>query len=620
MPSGKKHYEGQLPTPAPRDSPTKTLNIPSPVTPSTSSTEVGASSVNTEEQFQQNRPTTSTPQTTTAVTPTGQHSISPRRLRSGTILNSGVSLEQYLELLCERARETQNFGIPQLDRLDSEVERTREERLAKIKNFKENTLRFKEELLEFQGLSHNLRVENKEDSVRSDKEGEQSDSENETSAGEIVLNWLSVSLAESDSSYSEKTYREIKNLQKIMPDFIKVAKLTSQLIPLFSGGQGENLIIELQTFLGCCKRVIQGLTEEEKPIFIQVFPTRLRGDAYQLIAANQPETFEDAEKLLNQTYLPRETYNELVNKLITTRQYPLEALTAFTSRLKQLLTLCREAADKKYGSAAPAVKKQLEDLAKAAFKSGVYNPYMCQYLLTITDDTIENLTQKALDMERLQQTNPHNLPYAQHTYNANNHQPPASSPGGEINTKNVYNQQYTQPINNSHITDPNYSSHVNYNYTTNTPGNTQLPPQAYSQPENTQQPSGNPQNQGRNRGYQNSQRGRNKITCNFCQKQGHTYSECLKRKNTPFCTNCKMYNHDIKDCRRLTASNNNNERNYSSRRETNTGDRNQSQNGPRVFNVTLKCDFCGRRGHSVDECKQKEKWESRDQGNSFRSN
>jgi len=190
----------------------------------------------------------------------------------------------------------------------------------------------------------------------------------------------------------------------VADNYIKVAKLTSQLVPVFSGNPSPTLTSELQTFIGCCKRVLQCLTAQEQLAFTQIYPTRLRGEAYQLVASNQPADFEEAEKLLNRTYLPREAYQDLVNSLITLRQFPLEPLNTFITRIKKQLNTCKEAADLKYGITSAAVTNQLEDFAINALKSGVSNPLLCQYLLTISDVTLDVLIQKALDMEHLQQT------------------------------------------------------------------------------------------------------------------------------------------------------------------------------------------------------------------------
>lgn len=89
-------------------------------------------------------------------------------------------------------------------------------------------------------------------------------------------------------------------------NYVKVAKFTAQLAPIFSDGQGPNSHYKLNAYLDCCKKVLQCLEDDkEKVAFQKIYQTRLRGEAHQLISSSVQESFVEAEQLLNRTYLPR---------------------------------------------------------------------------------------------------------------------------------------------------------------------------------------------------------------------------------------------------------------------------------------------------------------------------
>lgn len=253
------------------------------------------------------------------------------------------------------------------------------------------------------------------------------------------------------------------------------------------------------------------------------------------------------------------------------------------------------------------MKQQLEDFAIATIKNGATNPHLTAYLLALSETSLDTVVQKALDMERLQLSSP----YLQQS-NAFPHLPnkiPAQFPNQYTNNANSTLE--SNQINNlSDVT--TYTFPTNQQYTPIVQnqallGQTNLFPSVHT---NTLVPQPNIDDHNNKQTFSKTSHSAmlTRITCSYCKFKGHTYDECLKRKNTPFCLQCKTYGHDVKFCKN---------RNF--RKALGNNDHISSTNGAQVYNIHRICEFCGRRGHEVIECRQKQKWENRESGNGYQS-
>lgn len=82
-----------------------------------------------------------------------------------------------------------------------------------------------------------------------------------------------------------------------------------------------------------------------------------------------------------------------------------------------------------------------------------------------------------------------------------------------------------------------------------------------------------------------------KVKCGFCGKLNHTYAECRQRKNTPYCETCTSYGHTIEVCPKSRVL--------------------AVQPTPKGS----KCLWCGRLGHSEENCSFKRFYEKKKSGN-----
>lgn len=267
--------------------------------------------------------------------------------------------------------------------------------------------------------------------------------------------------------------------------------------------------------------------------------------------------------------------------------------------MKQLLISCKEAADSKFGTDSTAVKSQLEEFAVNAIRTGVNNPYLCQYLLTVPESKLERLIVKALDMERLQQGAINlNLPTQPFPYNHTT---------SEQNT--VSSNSGNQPP-HSHNGEVHYSDKNGYS----------------AGKQNTRPPMSEGSKRNRPQASDKSKEIIAKTVCNFCQKKGHTYEDCIKRKNTPICANCKLYGHEARECRKNSGTQGarakNNQAASTSHSQQNSAGNNRSapsSNNRRVYHTKTGCEFCNRKDHTIDDCRCKQQWEAKIQGNDDQS-
>jgi len=356
---------------------------------------------------------------------------------------------------------------------------------------------------------------------------------------------------------TEKSNPEVIIKTKMSVDICKINQLVCTGIPLLTGENGPNLQNEVNSFLKCCTHTIACLNPEEIKIFLQLLPIRFRDRATTLLEGEYKD-FNELEALIRKKLIESKPYLTLVNELRLLRQIPGEPLSAFGERVNDLYReCCLKNNERHNGEAAQAIAADLEETAIYIFKIGIINPNHKFYLLQNEEKSLKTIIEKANKLEE-----------AEHMMS--------------LGTTYQVLPPHTHPFNLQQTTlNQNFLPVANQ-------GNLQP-----SSKFNAQTHQQRPERRQQNNHFQ--------VRCGFCNKPNHVYADCRMRRNTPYCTRCKVYGHTMQTCT-------NRGQNF---QKPTTVQMHTVQQQPIQSRRSLeKCEFCQRNGHKIESCFAKKKWET----------
>lgn len=329
---------------------------------------------------------------------------------------------------------------------------------------------------------------------------------------------------------------------KMADVFQKIARLTNEVVPTFSG-EGSGNSAELKVFVDCASMVHDQLSVDERLIFMKYIKTRFRGDAYSLMATKKYNTFKDLTEILYKAYLPTRTLRDLTGELSRMIQRPGESVDEFGMRLTAFLDECKTAAKNLYAEDNGALLTQLEKEAICAFMSGINGDTVKRYILGVNKSTLEEYINEATKYDRQERM----------------------VMGGAVSGS-------TQPSSQDKTLQAIQESLKALQVSAIPRGQTEnrVPPRVGNRFENF-----------------NRRTEEGLPTCYYCKQKGHIKRDCIHLKNNLYCVNCRGYGHDARSCRNVG-------------RKVHFSDVQDAHASGFLF-----CQFCEVPTHSTDNCLKK---------------
>lgn len=369
--------------------------------------------------------------------------------------------------------------------------------------------------------------------------------------------------------------------------FEKISKIVCRLVPNFSGERNADITNKVYEFLNGCTLAKQCVGAGEEATLVTVISTKLSGEAFQLFRAftsnnGEIKTIVELEKLIKTTYLTARTLDNVMAEIKQAKQDPFESIRAFSVRLSKLNHLASEIILSKYDAAnTEALKDEIKKSINTAFKIGLANPSIRQYMLTCSETDVSKSVEQALNVEMLinqgdilSQSNSSVLPSfpsASCTY-----------PQQYFNSNHQGLQQYAHGSNFLSM-QPNYSN-ANFSHPQHAFSSSQQGLQQYPRGTNVQtQQKPSLVTQVNPSGILN---GNVTLECGFCGEFDHTYKQCQVRLNTPYCPSCKVYGHNGRTCPKARIA-------YIPGQDQRTLGNKKAKK---------KCLWCARFGHEEKEC------------------
>lgn len=123
--------------------------------------------------------------------------------------------------------------------------------------------------------------------------------------------------------------------------FDELNKVVKNYVPMFSGGHGEEVPIDLNRFLDSCQKLSSQATLAEMVHLPDLFVTRTEKDAFQKIQVGRATSFAEIKEILTKAYIPSKTIQELTNELNEITQSVGEPTPTYLNRLERKYHLAR---------------------------------------------------------------------------------------------------------------------------------------------------------------------------------------------------------------------------------------------------------------------------------------
>lgn len=381
-----------------------------------------------------------------------------------------------------------------------------------------------------------------------------------------------------------------KELQNKMENYEAVLKYIRDVVPHFTGAPSQTLTSDVNQFVACCNMIYSNLSEEKRPIFMQVIKVKLGGDAADLVNNSVVNNMAQLEELLIKSYIPRKTLQNWNDELKRAIQRPAERVLEFGLRVEKLMKNCKMMAQKEYTNGNEALITIIEKDAIKVFKQGLSNEVIKYHLLPIKKNTLGEIISAAEEIEEesessvstMGSTSVHNQDHGKINRNRVSFDRGDVSRNWDSDNRFRSNERWRQNATNESSGFANRDNYYNRNYSRTNEGMRGI--NGFSNRGNYNYNGNN------NRGYGNpndsrgQQRDSNGIKCYRCNRMGHLQTECRMRSEQIFCSNCKRYGHPTKDCR-------------------------QRVNVATIENGEGICKFCQRIGHLIDGCPYKKDYE-----------
>lgn len=390
-----------------------------------------------------------------------------------------------------------------------------------------------------------------------------------------------------------------RNKSKTMAlDYNKVNQLINLNIPVYSG-ENSDINNDLEIFIKCCEKVYECLVgDQEIELFLRLIPTKLRGRAFSVLCGETFQNFSELKNLLNDKFSENKPYRVLVDELRLIHQIPGETVSSFGSRIFRSYQVCKKRAEGGPRNC-EALLFDLEEVAINTFLGGLLDPNLRLYFLRDNETSLRRILDKAEKIEvrekqlYLQNYHPVLSSFSQQC-NINSSQ----FNDNALSNFSGNNTSYFQPNFNS-TTFPNHPNQIS----TAQPIKTEMPNISFSGQKHSfsdqplfSLPTGNNASTNFQRPNVIKKEFVNKIQCNFCNRMGHSYSQCRTRKNSPFCSNCRVYGHTVQNC-------------ASARRSVSQQVHSFNKNHSQKSDTDKRCEFCKRANHKVQDCRAKQEWE-----------
>ena len=331
---------------------------------------------------------------------------------------------------------------------------------------------------------------------------------------------------------------------------------------------GEN--IPLSVFLEGCDEAKEMITPENEANLTKLVRSKLTGEARKAIYGQNFGTIDELKDFIKSIYAPAKTVHQLLGEMGSEYQRDQETVISFANRIRDLGRRIIEIQRVNTGNIDNAFRTSIENNCIECFKRGL-KPEVEQRLENALD--MEHIVQNAIKAERLVEAR-----RALRSEDKNNFR---TMPQTREFRKNTYlSQIYNSGENKDGVRAFNPQSVVTCQFCNKT---------------------GHSADKCRNRltGINHIQ-----VVCQLCNRDGHSASQC---KNSIKCQICEKMGHSAKQCRLQTAGISTCQicnkvghiasRCYQSKAAT---DRLNSQIESRSL---LTCQICGRTGNTAATCR-----------------
>lgn len=136
---------------------------------------------------------------------------------------------------------------------------------------------------------------------------------------------------------AKTSYRVDKQETEIMDGYNNLIKTIKDAIPYFKGGRTATAAADVKQFIRCCELVHSQLSAEEKLLFMEIIGIKFKGDAADLVNSTGFSTMEQSKSILLRAYVPKRSFQSLMDEMKRGIQRPGEELPSFGLRMAKLL-------------------------------------------------------------------------------------------------------------------------------------------------------------------------------------------------------------------------------------------------------------------------------------------
>lgn len=281
-----------------------------------------------------------------------------------------------------------------------------------------------------------------------------------------------------------------------------------KIIPLFDGK-----LTELHRFCSCVEVIWSQIAkEDEKKLFMNILKTKLCGQAYEIVHYRDFATWEDLKLALENKFLKRRSQGAVSAELVCIVQDKNENVKSFASKVELLLYELNDICISKQGLAnAEIIKKINESTALNSFQDGLKD----NLKIIIKSHHFNNLNDAiAQAIEEEISHKPTSSSYSRYPYVNSNKNNCAYCKKSGHNIDKCYKR------NNRNLRYANFNPNYNNNSTilqTSQNSNNDFPQNTYKHFQS--------------KTYQNnSNLHQSMLSCNYCKREGHSISDCYKKR------------------------------------------------------------------------------------------